>query len=544
MPKITNNEKGGKIVWDTEDFVSGLAPNWTTSVVPVIRGGNLLSYSSSMNPFRKMGYPLPGYRPTQVTTNSVVDSYLRKGLVSGTVANIISSGAKIHQLIIADPGSFRNDGTFPHTITPTGGNTPLGNDAVLYYGYVGGTLAQRFFYSYTSSTIWDIGYYDLSSSFDDDFMSTAPATPLASPYTTGGKDAPHPMIIGDDNVMYIGDRNFLHAYDATSTAVDNDGQFFPAVLTLKSQWIITSIEKTEDGLMIFAYSSNIQGGGSSTGDFRGSARAFLWKYGELDITRSYDLNDNFTGESFTIGTQVGVFTFGRIADSTLATKRAKIQLFDDEKFKPEISFVGSLPCRGGVEVQGNNMTFNSGGIIYSFGSKILGDKAGLHKIAVCTGTSSGMLSTFYDANQILTVSSGTTTTGGAETFSANYREDSACLTSLAEPFFPTYSKGRVKNVKIEFSNTVTPANSTELNLKLYDRNGTSLATILATYTGAATTDPRIIQVENDTSGNPLPAFDGLALYQQWTKASGIASESFGIARVELEYEIININIQS
>lgn len=544
MPNIIQNKDGGKIIWEKEDFSAGLAPNWVTSLVPVTRGGNLMSFSLGMNPFRKWGYPLPGYRPRQVSGNSIVDSILRKGIVSGTVANIVSGGAKIQQIIVGDPGTFTNNGTFPYTIIPTGGSGPIANDCVAYYGNVAGSLATRFFYSYSSSTIWDIGMYDLATAFVDSFMSSVPATPLASPYTTGGGGTaalvPHPLIAGDDNVMYIGDRNYVHAYDGT---IGTNGQFFPATVQLKSQWIITSFTKVETGLMIFAYSSNIQGGGSSTGDFRGEARAFLWNYNDLDITRSYNLNDNFTSEAFTIGTTPGVFTYGRVTDPSIATKRSKIQIFDGTKFVPEISFIGQLPVRGGVEVQGENITWNSEGNVFSYGSKIIGEKAGLHKIALSSGSSSGMCATFFDANQILTTSSGTTIAGGAEVLSSQFREDTSCLTSLAEPYFPTYFKGRVKNIKIEFSNTVNPANSTELNISLYDRNGNSQA-ILATYTHVTNLNEMVIQVENDTSGSPLTPFDGLALYVKWTKPSGIATESFGPARVELEYENININNQS
>lgn len=538
--KIEEGKTGGKIIWDKEDFITGLVPNYTTSVVPVARGGNQMSYSSSMNPFRSLGYPLPGYRPVQVTNNSVVTSTLLKGVVNATVANIISSGALVHQLTIADPGTLN---VSPVTIVPTSGNTPTGNDCVQYYGQISGSYTQNFFFSYNSSSIWNVGMYNLGSfaggSFNFDFMSTVPATPLASPDIMPGAGYPHPLIVGDDNVMYIGDRNYIHAYDGNT---GTNGTFFRAVVQLKAQWIITSMAKTDTGLMIFAYSSNIIGGGSATGNFRGQARAFLWNYDELDITKSYDLNDNFTSEGFTIGTTIGVFTYGRITDPSEPSKYAKIQLFDGTKFTPEVSFFGNLPVRGGVEVQGNNITWNSSGAIYSYGSKVLGEKSGLHNLSHGTGNSSGLCATFFDANQVLSVSSGTTSSGGMEVFDTNFQENSAFLSSLAEPYFPTFLKGRVKNVKIEFSNVISdPAATTELNLKLYDRNGTALATILSTFTDAISSSPRIIQRQHDTSNAPLPSFDGLGLYVQWTKANGIATQSFGIARVELEYEHVNIN---
>lgn len=532
MPQIQSQKEGGKIVWSAEDWSEGLAPNWTISQFPIVLGGNKLTAMTAINPFRRLGIALPGYKPSSATNNAVVTEYLRKGLVYSTNVYIVSNGAKIQQF---DGISTLTTPAF-HTITAHGGHTtPVGNDCAAYAAYVGSSYTQRYFYSWSDNTDWDVGTFDFNATFDDDFMSTAPATPLGSPYLTGGVGYPHPLIVGDDDILYIGDRNFLHALDGS---ISTNGKFFPAILTLPTGWIITSIEKSDSGLMIFTY---YLGPNGQNDNYRGQARAWLWNYGELDITRSYNLNDNITSESFTIGNTIGVFTKGRIVDPQNITKTSKIQLFDGTKFVPVQAFIGDLPIRGGVEIQGDCITFNSGGTIYAYGSKTLGVKSGLNKIATSNnGTSSGMLGTFFDSNNILSVSSGTTTTGGLEMFSTNFEgtiSASNCffLTSLAEPAFPLYEKGRIKTVTIEFSNTVTPANSTELTLILCDRLNNQ-QTILSQHTQVTTAAEQMIQRTADTSGTPFMSFDGLALLVEFSRQSGTASQSFGVAKITVDYE--------
>lgn len=538
MPQIQQNEKGGRIIWDKDDFINGLSPQWKSGSSSVIRGGNKLSYMIEINPFRKWGTLLPGYRGVAATNASAVTKYLRKGLVNIQYAYCIGNNELIHRYDPVTNTILNSGGVFPHTVAAHGGHTTVVlNDCVIYNAKVGGTSALRYFYSWSDNTDWDIGVYDFTSTFDDDFMSTAPGTPLAAPYITGGVGAPHPLIVGDDDLLYIGDRNFLHAYDGQNAA-DNDGKFFPAVLTLPAQWIITSIQKTNDGLMIFSYYNNQTFGGSS--DYRGAARAWEYKYGELDITRSYDLNDNLTSESFVLGSTLGVFTYGRQTDPNNTSKNSKIQLFDGIKFTPEVSFTDNLPIRGGVEVSDKCITWNSQGIIYTYGSKILGLDTGLNRIgqAQNTGTS-GMLATFWDRGGALAVSAADT---GIEAMYLKYTENGFYTTPLAEPVFPLYSKGRLKNITIEWSNKITDVlETTDIYLTIFDENGTEQL-ILDTFTDVTSASKMVIQRQETTASAPLMAFDSIGFKCRFQKTtSGIATESFGIKRMIMEYEIINTN---
>jgi len=77
-------------------------------------------------------------------------------------------------------------------------------------------------------------------------MKERPATPL----TTASALKPHPMIVGDDDLLYIGDGNKLHAFDG-SYASDVDGKFYDSVLTLPGTSYIKSFEKYNSFLLIF-----------------------------------------------------------------------------------------------------------------------------------------------------------------------------------------------------------------------------------------------------------------------------------------------------
>jgi len=97
--------------------------------------------------------------------------------------------------------------------------------------------------------------------FYDDFMKTRPATPLSP--TAGAYSNPHPMIVGDKDLLYIGDGPRLHAFDGKYEG-DDDGKFYNSVLTIPGTYYIKAFQKYKDFLLIFAdenlsgtaYSSN------------------------------------------------------------------------------------------------------------------------------------------------------------------------------------------------------------------------------------------------------------------------------------------------
>jgi hypothetical protein len=96
---------------------------------------------------------------------------------------------------------------------------------------------------------------------DDDMMSTTAESPLAGTDLTDGQNVEHPMVVGDDDVLYIGSGRYLHGYDGQ---VGNDGTFYSKVLTLPLGYIITSMQKYGTYLVIFAHNNDTTSVGYST----------------------------------------------------------------------------------------------------------------------------------------------------------------------------------------------------------------------------------------------------------------------------------------
>ena len=544
MAKVVQNQNGGKIIWDSEDWILGLAPNYNSATTGYEKGNKQLTAATAMNPFRSYGNAYPGFLATNVGNVSVVSEFASKGVVQGTNAYMVTQGAKVHIMDLTNLSTFplTNAGVWPHTITPTGGSSPIGNDCVIYSAKTGGstTRSNSLFYSYSSSTIWDVGQFDLSSTFGDSFMSGGGSglitTPLASPYTTDGKGYPHPLIVGDDDVLYIGDRNFVHAYDGQVNSAATQGKFYPAVLTLPQGWIISSFAKLPTGLMIFVY-QNTLGTGTTTGGeyfYRGDARAVLWDYVSLDPTYIYKLNDNYVSEGFSYKGTVGCFTAGFTSDPARA-KLCKIQLFNGHVFEPVQSFIGDPPIRGGVEVQGDVIYFNSSGTLHSYGSPLLGVKTGLNKLAKGTGTTSGMFSSFVELAQFM--SSGATTGGGCQMLNSGYDTAAVLSTPLVEPNFPPGQHGHVTNVKITYADTTVSANSRALSVVLNAKKPVS--TVITSAVTDIATGKTAINRGLDVYAQPLPVFEAIKLILQWDDGNG-STDSPGISMVEVSYENVNI----
>ena len=525
----------GTIIFDETDWLSGLHPQYSTSTSNSQKLTNKLSSTKNFNPYRYMGYAAPGFSPTDITNVSIVDAVIRKIVVNNSNAYAISQGTLLHKIdTLSGNGSLVTPTTFPHTIAAHGGHTTVvGNDVVVYPHKVGGTSATRLMYSWSDNTDWDVGTFDYTTTFDDDFMSTAPATPLAAPYLAGGVGKPHPLIVGSDDILYIGDRNFLHGYDGQNAA-DNDGKFFPAVLTLPVGYIIQSMARIENFLVIFAY---MESAGSSE-FYLGRATAFFWNYLDLEPTRVVELNDNYVDAAFEYKGTVGCFTQGRtISIDSIATRPSKLQLFNGDVFEPVAYFVENIPITGGVEVRGDIIQWNSQGVLYSYGTPFKGTAVGLQKIASGSGSTAGALATVATTLQLM--STGTTTSGGLQRLNSNYASSSIAATSMAEPQFNTKMKGQVERVRVFFAKTSSGGRN--FTLVLLDRLGTSSTIISSADSLTSITASNYIQeFENNTSGNPLFTFDGLKAVLEWESGSA-ATDAPIVTKIEIDYKEVDLH---
>jgi hypothetical protein len=536
MAQVTND----KIIWGAEDWYGGFDDIDTSSptLYSLKANKNTLIYARNCDPYRNPGYASVGRDTVSVTLDPVDD-----GGISGVLRNSVSwnfttdSPTGIYEIGITASGRLimfnstttvdATSSSFYHTISPHAGHTSVvGRDIIKYNAKVGGTSKNAFLYSWTDNTDWDIGIrYGTSADsmdVDDDMMSTKAESPLAGTDLTDGQNVEHPMVVGDDDVLYIGSGRYLHGYDGQ---VGNDGTFYSKVLTLPLGYIITSMQKYGTYLVIFAHNNDTTSVGYST------AKAFFWDYLSLDPTKIVDLKDNVCSESFIYGSSLGVFTSGRIRDN-LYTGLSKCQLFNGNYFEPIAYFSEDIPIKGGVEVAGDQIMWNSVGRIYCYGNN-LGLPKTLNWLTSGTTTSSGMLNSH---TRTYLASSGTLNVGGLYKLTG-YKASGELITKTVEPAFPEGKKGRIKYVQVKYGKVeATPGRKVDIKLR-YNRGASTIT--LATDDYPASESELIKKYEHDTSGAELPSFTDVSLDLVW-KTGTDNTDAPLIAEVEVFYELINI----
>ena len=524
MPSIIG---GKKIVFDKDDFLGGLHPQYADGLNPVCAVlGSQLAGAKGFNPYRKIGYAAPGYLAQDPADYAELDNELKSGAVNGDKIYAVGNGDELVRFEIAavpivtkatDAGA-----TWPYQIAG-GTNSPVGEDIVVYNASVGGTDATRLFYSYNTSADWNIGMYDFANAPDDDFMTAVSAGGGDLP-GAAGKDVPHPMINGKDDILYVGDRNFVHEYDGGTGA---NGTFSEEVLTLPRGYVVKSFARYPDYLVIFAYKAS-----GSSSYYQGQVVAFFWNYLDLDPTSVQELNDNYVGEAFEYQGTVGVFTQGRTNDlENGGNRNSKLQLFDGSKFKTIETFDSNVPERGGVVVNGDMIMWNSEGIQYSYGSPFEGMDKVLNKLAKGS-TSNTVSAMLMNPTTNFWLMSPSTLAGGRIKYftSGNYDESCTMSTVMADGNFPDGQMGRIKSAKVVFANTATGGRTIDVQLITQAQEQVQVIENLGTVT--ATT------IAKDFRDDPQE-FYNLGLFMQWKAGSG-ATQAPIVKRVEVEFEPIEI----
>lgn len=515
MPKITKNKNYNTVVYDSEDWLGGLHPYPTEANTLLQQGGNLFSYQQSINPFRFLGHLTCGRSGTDVTNaGAVMTSYILNGYNNGDNAFLIEA-TKVHKLDHIGH-TMVNDtaGTgYPHAIAHGAHTSIVASDCVLYSHKVGGTSAKRFLYSFSDNTDWDIGTCDMAAvaTFDDDFMSTAPATPLGASYITEGKGYPHPMIVGHDDVCYIADRNYVHAYDGQD-ASDNDGKFFPAVLILPKEYTIYGFAKySPRSLAIFA----------STGTLSNSSAAkstvFFWDYLSLDPYMIKNIDENLLTCPFEYIETIGCIGYG-------SESRKKLYIYDGNRFKDVAWFSGNPPINGGLDVIGEEIRFLSGGKLYSYGNQYGLDKK-LNCIDRFDYTTNG--SGFY---KVFSTSNGDYYSTDTKTF--KYLNNTAYDPSNGI-FYTTYQplgKIRVKEIRVFFSKVT---NGIGFKLYIGSFNGTEYL-LLNGLSNISLDDLETVIQPYNYAGAVIPELNGLYLHGEFAGGTGTSAAPI-INKIEIDF---------
>jgi len=521
MPKVTKD----KIIFDAEDWLSGV--DYLRVSRDFQKGLSGLSFVESFDPIRNFGYAAPGALPTDATNISSVTGMLLNAVVQNSDAYALSNDGKIHHItnITGSSTTVDTGAPFPKTIA---GVSPVGSDCLKYY--VGST--EYFFYSYSTTTFWDVGRYDFAATFSDTYMSVTAATPLANPYRAGGKGFPHPMIVGDNNILYMGDRNYVHAFNGQNGA---SGTFSANVLDLPNGFIISSFANYKQFLAIAAYKNN----SSSSFNYLSEAKVFFWDTFSDSFTFAVDLKDNYVTELFTFKDTLACFTQGSpdfLYAQSGASGGLRLKIFDGNLFQTEKAFkAGALPIRGGVQVVNEDIYFNAGGKICSYTN--LGDRYIFNELFT-TSTSSGLLKIFVggSTDPVIHFSNGSGSGAGLRMYQTNYNAAGSVYSKVVEPDFQDYARGQITKVKVTYQDTVAVGGRT-LSLQIAtDANGGT-----AIFSNKDGVTNRTEEYFYNADGTSLNIFKQLQLYLIWGNfGSGGSSTAPIISKVEISYQPINI----
>lgn len=504
MPKI--DTKNNLIIWNYKDWLEGLHPQYGVSA-QLFDG----SYAEvSFNPFRYLGYACPGENATDCNDSS---------LLTGLITAIETSVTATH--------GFAVGGTRVYDITPSGTmdiNTVLtiaGTtfDDIVRYNKSDGT--EYLFATYNSAAAGDITRI-LSSDLthDDTYWSV----------TAGGaaldKDYHHPMIVGDDDILYIGDGNVLKGLNGADTGTNIDN-----VLTLPGQFEIIGFSKLDNNTLVI-----VANNGSSTSLKGNKIGIFFWDYLSTEVYKSIYLQ-GACGSVFSYKGTVAMVIAGLSPDLGSNIRNLSIVIWDGQKFQ---TLPGSqirsnvLPINKGVEVINDAIYMNIGGVLYIYDSPFAGIKSGLHKIAATTGTTSGALATITSGVQFL--ASNTGSNYYLQYFNGNYATANFQSNIVDLPFL-NRKKAKIKRMKVEFRGAATGGRSVQV--AFYNETGTLLAEMFSSAQKTITENNLFLEREYQATNATAGRFDSMYMLITWGTGDGTTTSPV-IKRILVEYDLVNI----
>lgn len=515
--EISLTATGGKIRWDGSDWLSSLLPQFSTSSgYTRITTGKGFTNTVGIDPFRYPGFCSPGNSASAYTSASTyIDSTVLNAVNNGSTAYLIGASTKITSADLST-----NTVSALRTIAGSGAHAAhssiVGNDVALYY--VG--TSKYLFYSYSDNTDGDVGRFDLTSTYVDNYMSGTAAS--GAVLTTKGV---HPLIVGSDDVLYIGDGNVLAGFDGQNGA---NGTFYPTKLALPKDYIITSYSKTANYLVIYAYKNTV--GGST---YSADSTAFFWDYISADPTYSIPLQGSYVNGGFSYQGVAGCFIQGGSTNLD-NSKSSRMVLYDGTGFKPVCQFPEGIPTKGGVVAIDDMVYWNAEGVIYRYGTPHLGFNKGLNRISV-VGSASGLLKNF--------VSNKLSASGSASIsyLDGGYYPTAEFYTPFVTIPFKEEHRGKVKTIKVYwYSIPGANCNPFSLFLKTETKNTT---TVLSSKTTITTNVPGdgTSELFNMTSSNTaLPVFDYINVFGTWSAGSDTTAIPLIPEAIEVYFEYTKI----
>lgn len=273
-----------------------------------------------------------GTEANSVTTllNSILDEAVASDVTYGI------GGANLYKISSTEA---IGDATWPHVIDKGAVTGEDGEDVVVYQG--------NLYYSYNhSGTAGDIGKFDLSATFDDDWGSTVPSGAAALQGAV-----PHQMIVGGNDVLYFANGRYVGSWDGTT--------LLPLALDLPTGTVVQSIAWNSERLWIVANKP------STTGSNKNTASIYLWD----GTTNSWEAEIRLMGTAGGCHVKNGIlFVFYQDITSTGGYKLAYVS---GGSITDIANYQGTLPEFGQITDYKDFIIWVSSGLVYAYGA---GDK--------------------------------------------------------------------------------------------------------------------------------------------------------------------------
>jgi hypothetical protein len=286
---------------------------------------------------------------------------LIKGILKTCTSSDVSfavGGAKLYQFSAT---AVANATIWPHTIDK---GTVTGEDGedVCYY-------KTNLYYSYNhSGSAGDVGKYDMATTFDDDYMSTTPTNFAAL------QNAPHQMIVGGDDVMYIANGMYIAYLDGTT--------FEPQGLDFFTDSQVASIAWNNNRVIAAVNRPNVTGSNfNQSAIYNWNGVSTSWEGDPIEVN----------GRIGALYTKNGV-TFVWWQDNNSSNVFGYIS---GAQLVPLKRFAGTLPLYYQVGEYKGNIIWFTGGLVYAWGAGDIENPNIFYQIMSSThATSGGIASPF------------------------------------------------------------------------------------------------------------------------------------------------------
>ena len=324
----------------TIDSFGGFVPAWFRNSYPFYGNKNMASDMKNID-LIDPNVMTQGPAPVALTTGTeagAVTTTVRSFLRSVTSADVSFAigGARLYQLsstTVKDDGS---DTPFPHLIDKAAVTGEDGEDVVYYKSNL------YYFYNHSASA-GDIGKFDLSATFDDDWGSTVP---------TGNEtieDAPHQAMVGGDDVVYFTNGNYVGTIEGTTLDVQG--------LDFWTNSVCASITWNENRVKVAVNRPNIAGANlNQSGIYTWNGVSSSWEGDPVEVNGKIGALYTKNGVTYVWWQDSGTtneFNFGYVSGTQLKSiKRCE----------------GTLPLYYQVSEDRGFITWMSDGLAYYWGS--------------------------------------------------------------------------------------------------------------------------------------------------------------------------------